>query len=241
MLSRLAFCFRSPRCRGDEVRAVPDIETKTETKTRFVKSGTLYGTARLWLAAAALAAAIGGTALGAGDQAPSAPPSPAASPSIPPQPRPADKPGFLHELGRWWNGSVGYLGDWMKGAGGTVADISKKSGDVAKDAAKGAAEVTQEGVKKTFDASKDAATAIVRLPNTRVVELHATCQTAPNGAPDCAKAATEACRGKGFNGGKPLDVRTAEKCDTTKAWQTGQSPGNGECPIESWITRAVCQ
>jgi hypothetical protein len=160
---------------------------------------------------------------------------------IPPQPRPVDNPGFLHEMGRWWSGSVGYLGDWMKGASGTFVDISKKSGDVAKDAAKGAAEVTQEGVKKTFDASKDAATAIVRLPNTRVVEVHATCQTAPNGAPDCAKAATDACRGKGFNGGKPLDVRTAEKCDTTKAWQTGQSSGNGECPIESWIARAVCQ
>ena len=61
-------------------------------------------------------------------------------------------------------------------------------------------------MKKTFDASKDAATAIGRLPNTRVVEVRERCATAANGAPDCAAAATNACRSKGFNGGQPLEL-----------------------------------
>jgi hypothetical protein len=224
------------------------------TMTRFAKPRSLCGAALLWLAAAALSASAAGAAFAAEDQAPAgaaatvqpapvqqAPPQPAppvaAAPSMPPQPPPVNKSGLLHELGRWWNGSIGFLGDKMKDARGKFEDLGKKSGD----AAKGAAVATQEGMKKTLDVSKDAATTLLRLPNTRVIEVHASCEKAPNGAPDCATAAASVCRGRGFNGGQPLDVRTAEKCDTTQAWQAGQSPGKGECPIESWITRAVCQ
>ena len=46
-----------------------------------------------------------------------------------------DKPGFFHELGRWWDGSIGYLHDKIKAAPGTFEDIGKKSGDAAKGAA----------------------------------------------------------------------------------------------------------
>ena len=79
------------------------------------------------------------------------------------------------------------------------------------------------------------------LPNTRVVDMHEDCERAPNGAPDCAAAAGVACRARGFKGGQPLDVRTAEKCDTTQALRSGQVPTRSICRIESWITRAVCQ
>ena len=123
-----------------------------------------------------------------------------------------EKPGFLHELGHWWDGSIGYLHDKIKAAPGTFEDIGKKSGD----AAKGAAVATQEGMKKTLDVSKDAAVVIGRLPNTRVVDVHERCAIAGNGAPDCAAAATIACRAKGFSGGKPLDSRTGEACPDTK-------------------------
>ena len=171
-----------------------------------------------------------------GPTPPVAPTAPTAAASLPPQPAAPDKPGFFRELGHWWDGSISYLHDKIKGAPGTFEDIGKKSGD----AAKGAAVATGEGMKKTFDVSKDAATTIVRLPNTRVVDVHERCATAGNGAPDCAAAATTGCRNKGFSGGKPLDSRTSEVCPDT-ALASGKAPARGECPLETIVLRAVCQ
>jgi hypothetical protein len=205
---------------------------------RRIKRRSFCGTALLWLAVTCFIAAQSAVASAAEGQAPS---PAAAAPSIPPQPAPADKPGFLRQLKAWWNSSIGFFDKGIKDTSGTFTDFGKKSGDTAKEAAHGAATVTEDAMKKTLDVGKDAATTITRLPNTRVLEMHATCAKAPNGAPDCAAAAASACRDRGFSGGKPLDVRTAEKCDTTPAWRAGQSPGKGECPIESWITSAVCQ
>ena len=109
----------------------------------------------------------------------------------------------------------------------------------AVEATKGAAAATTDAMKNAMEATKNAAAAIVRLPNTRVVEVHEACTRAPNGAPDCALAAATGCRGKGFTDGKPLDVRTAEKCQP-KPFQPGQMPGM-QCAREAVVTRAVCQ
>ncbi len=177
---------------------------------RLIKRNSCCGTALVWVVTAVILFVAAGRALAENTQAPPAPavqaPSPPAAPTAPtaaaprpPQTSAPDKPGFFHDLGRWWDGSISYLHDKIKAAPGTLEDIGKKSGD----AAKGAAVATGEGMKKTFDVSKDAATTIVRLPNTRVIEVHERCATAANGAPDCASAATSACRSKGFSGGKP--------------------------------------
>jgi hypothetical protein len=189
--------------------------------------------AALWLAGALLCAA--GTAAAQPDQTP-----PGAAHAVPPQP-PAAKPGFFGTLGHWWDTSIGFFHDRIKETPATFGDLGKKSGETAKEAAEGAAAVTEDAVKKTFDVGKDAATTIGRLPDTRVIEMHATCGKAPNGAPDCATAAADACRGRGFKGGKAVDVGTAVKCDAAKAAAAGQAPAKGDCPIESWVTRAVCQ
>lgn len=228
--------------------------------TRFAKPKGLRGVAVVALLITAALAVSAGMAIAEDNQAPAAAaaaPSPpvTALPAIPPQPPPANRPGFFHQLKVWWDDSIAFFDRGIKDTRGNVEDLNKKSSDAAKGAAataqgamksavdvtKDAAAVTQGAMKSAVDATKGAATVIVRLPNTRVVEVHERCETAPNGAPDCAAAATNACRGKGFNTGQPLDVRTAEKCDTTPAWQAGQSPGKGECPAESVITRAVCQ
>jgi hypothetical protein len=95
-------------------------------------------------------------------------------------------------------------------------------------------------MKSAVDASKDAASAIVRLPNTRVVEVRERCETAPNGAPDCPAAAASACRAKGFNSGRPLDVRSSEACPPAIVL-LGRTPVEGECPVETVVLRAVCQ
>jgi hypothetical protein len=188
------------------------------------------------LFAAALSASVPAIAV-AGDN----PAAPAAAATAPPSPSPppppaANKPGFLHELGSWWNGSIAYLGAKLNDARGKFEDLSKTS----KEAAKGAATATQEAMKNAVDVSKDAAGVVVRLPNTRLIEMRERCDKAPNGAPDCAAAAANGCRAKGFTGGTSLDVTTAVTCPTP-AELARQKPQQIECPVETVVTRAVCQ
>jgi len=95
-------------------------------------------------------------------------------------------------------------------------------------------------MKGAVEITKNAATSLAKLPNTRVVEVHERCTKAPNGASDCETAAAAACRGKGFASGRPLDVRTMEKCDTG-ALASSQVAGQHDCPVETVVTRAVCQ
>jgi len=243
--------------------------------------------AALFAVSLALAATVAGGALAqdhnnqADSQAPAAAPaqsapqsqapavaspqsSTTAAPLVPPQ-SDSDRPGFLHQLKVWWDGSVALFDTRSKDARATADDANKKQDDTgrgaadgAKDAAKNAATATQDAMKNAveatkgaattatdamkgaMEATKNAATTIVRLPNTRVVDLHETCARAPNGAADCAAAAANGCRTKGFNGGTPLDVRTAAKCDTKPPQAAGQLPGV-QCGPETVVIRAVCQ
>ena len=157
--------------------------------------------------------------------APAGAPPPAAASPIPPQPPPADKPSFLHQLKGWWDNSLGVFGKGIE-----------KSGDVTKDAAGAAG----NAVKGAVEATKNAATTIVKLPGTRMIDVHEHCDKAPNGAPDCQTAAANGCRAKGFAGGKPLDVRTEEKCDAATL-ASGAPPEQRNCPVETTVTRAICQ
>jgi hypothetical protein len=188
------------------------------------------------LLVAALSVSVPAIAV-AGDN-PAAPGAAATAPPSPPPPPPpaANKPGFLHELGSWWNGSIGYFSAKLNDARGKFEDLGKTS----KEAAKGAATATQEAVKSAVEVSKDAAGVVVRLPNTRLIEMRERCDKAPNGAPDCAAAAANGCRAKGFTGGTSLDVRTAENCPAPTLLSR-QEPAKGECPVETVVTRAVCQ
>lgn len=90
---------------------------------------------------------------------PPQPPPPSAA-MLPPQPPPAERPGFLHQLGVWWDDSVTFVDRTIKGNRGTVDDLNKKSGEAAHgavDAAKGAATATGDAMKSAVDATKGAA------------------------------------------------------------------------------------
>jgi hypothetical protein len=161
-----------------------------------------------------------------------APPPPAAAGSTPLSAPPASadaNSGFLHAFGRWWNESFAKFGTNMKDAQKQLDDFNKGQRAAAKEAVKSAAEAT-----------KDAATAIVRLPGTRAIEVHQACPNAPNGAPDCQEAAVNACRGKGFNTGRPLDVSSSEKCVATM-WLANQKQGECHLETEAILARALCQ
>jgi hypothetical protein len=130
--------------------------------------------------------------------------------------------------------------DATRSAAAATGDAMKNAVEATKGAAATATGAAADAMKGAVEVTKNAATAIVRLPNTRVVELHETCARAPNGGADCASAAANGCRTKGFSGGNPLDTRTAEKCDPKPPPQPGQMPGL-RCASETVVIRAVCQ
>jgi hypothetical protein len=156
--------------------------------------------------------------------------------TLPAQPPPANKPGFLHQLGVWWNDSFGDFNVKMKAAREKLDDYNKQQDRAARETAA----ATQEALKNAAQATKDAATAVVKLPITRVVEFHDRCQVAGNGAPDCQTTANEACRKKGFNSGQPLDVSTSQECPA-RVVLSGRPPAEGECHDVTVVLRAACQ
>jgi hypothetical protein len=158
------------------------------------------------------------------EQAPAAPPSGSAFPQQPPE---SNKPGFLHQLGVWWDQGFGDFNNKMKNARDKLDGLS--SSQPAKDA-----------TAATQDALKNAADAVVRLPTTRMFELHDRCKPAANGAPDCPTAANTACRGKGFAAGKPMGISTSQVCSPV-ALMSGRAPGPGDCHDETYILGVVCQ
>jgi len=199
----------------------------TRVAAKTVLTAMLAALLAAALAASAPAIAVAGDNQTAPGAAAAAPPSPPAA---------ADKRGVLYELGSWWDSSITYFSTKLNDARGKFEDVGRTSKDVAKDAAS----ATQEAVKSAVEVSKDAAGAVVRLPNTRLIEMRERCDKAPNGAPDCTVAAAAGCRAKGFTGGKSLEVSSAITCPTATELAR-QKPEHVECPVETFVTRAVCQ
>jgi hypothetical protein len=201
---------------------------------RFARARGLR-TLATWLVAVALSPAAIVFAQNAQPASPSAAPAPqAATPAVPPgsqpgafpaQPPPAaQQPGFIYAFGRWWDSTRGKIDDLRKQSDG---------------AGNGPAAVTQNVLKHAAEATKEAATAIARLPGARFIEIHEHCAVAPNGAPDCQSAAATACRSKGFNNGHPIDVQSSENCPPA-VWMSGREPVPGECPAETVVLMAAC-
>jgi hypothetical protein len=182
------------------------------------------------LAAAGLLATAG-IAIAEDSQTPPAPAAtqqaPAAAPgSLPQQPPPTFKPGFFHQLGEWWNQGFGDFNNKMKNAKDQLDDLKNSQS-------------TKDATAATQDALKNAAQTVVRLPSTRMFELHDKCQVAANGAPDCPSAASNACRVKGFSSGQPMGISTSQVC-SPQALMSGGSR-TVACHDETYILGVVCQ
>ncbi len=147
--------------------------------------------------------------------------------SLPQQPPPAFKPGFLHQLGEWWDQGFGDFNTKMKNAKDRLEDLRQDQS-------------TKDAASATSDALKNAAQTVVHLPSTRMFELHDKCQPAANGAPDCPTAANNACRVKGFTAGKPMGISTSQVC-SPEALLSGRSPTPADCHDETYILGVVCQ
>jgi hypothetical protein len=197
----------------------------------------------IWLGAAmsitaagvVLAEDAGGAGPAAPQQVDETPAAPAAG-AVPAQPRPEGRWGFLNDVQHWWQQSFGDFNAKAKAARQQFDDFNIKQKATAKDAAA----ATEAAVKGAAQAATDVATTVVRLPNTRVVELHDLCKLAANGAPDCGAAAADACRHRGFSTGQPIDVRSSQQCPAA-VLLSGRTPAEGECPEETVVLRAICQ
>lgn len=155
------------------------------------------------------------------------PAPPAGSPSDP-----SYRPGFIDAFGHLVGDSAAKLNSQLKNAGEALGNIGNQTSDAAKGAV-GAA-------KDAADTARDAAGSIIGLPNTHVVTGRERCATASNGAPDCRAAADATCRGKGFASGRSLDTESSQTCSLS-ALLKSRRPSVHDCPVETFVTRAVCQ
>jgi len=156
--------------------------------------------------------------------------------TLPAQPAPVNRPGFLHQLEAWFNDGFADFNTKMKNAKDQIDNYNKQQDKAAKDASA----ATEQVLKDAAQATKDAATAVVKLPVTRVFEVHDRCVVAGNGAPDCQTTAAATCRAKGFETGQPLDVSTSQECPA-RVMLSGRPPVEGECKDVTMILRAVCR
>jgi len=138
---------------------------------------------------------------------------------------PGFRPEFIEAFGRLLEDSAAKLNSQLNHAQDALGDIGSQTGDAAKGA---------------IGTAKNAADAIVALPNARIVTSREACAAAGNGAPDCRTAADAMCRAKGFASGRTLDTQTTQKCPT-RVWLSGRPPAEGDCARETFVTRAVCQ
>ena len=150
-----------------------------------------------------------------------APAQETAAPNPPQQTEPLD---FFGRIFHWFGQQADNFNSNLKDAGSQVNNFGREAGIAA---------------RTTVDAAKDAAGAVVRIPNTRVVSGHEKCAAAPNGAPDCVTAATKMCKAKGFESGKSVDMTTAEVCPP-QVLLSGRNSGT-ECHDETFVSRSLCQ
>ena len=164
---------------------------------------------------------------------PAAPPTQAAPP--------AEKPGVLESVGRWFDQSATRFNEHLRGAkrkwdelGDDVNANNKDLNDKAAAAGKNAAAAG----KNAAEATQSAVEAVTKLSTARMMSGRERCVTAPNGAPDCVTAAEALCRKHGFATGKSMDFTSAEECPAKTL--LGQA-SRDECTTVTFISRAMCQ
>lgn len=141
------------------------------------------------------------------------PPAQVEPPAAPETP-PSYRPGFIDALGRFLGDSKEALDSQVRG--------------------------TQETLGTFGSQARDAAGNVIAIPGTRVITGRQLCPAASNGAPDCQQGADALCRAKGFQGGRNLDVTSAQRCPA-RVYLEARPPKEGECRTETYVTRAVCQ
>lgn len=138
-------------------------------------------------------------------------------PETPPA-APAEKPGFFDQMNRWLEKSATDFNENLKKMKSSVDEFNERAGKAA----------------------KESSDALSKLPGVRIIEAREKCENAPNGSPDCVAAAEKICKGKGFTTGKSVDTQSSQRCPA-RVWLSGRAPAPGECSMQTFVTRAMCQ
>jgi hypothetical protein len=142
----------------------------------------------------------------------------------PPQPQPSARgldPETIDIVGRWIDWSMEDFNARMKAAHGRFVAFGEAGSSAA-------------GSRTGFTDS------LPKLPPARIVAGRERCEIAANGAPDCRGAVETMCRTGGFSTGQSLDTQAVQKCPA-RIWLSGRVPQPGECSMEAFVNRAVCQ
>jgi hypothetical protein len=141
-------------------------------------------------------------------------------------------------------GLVGAFGTWMQQGVTTMSSgfdaMAKGAADAASTMAKGAANAAAGAANVAKDAADVAVDGVTKLPVSGFASGHEQCSVASNGAPDCRAAAENLCRTRGFATGTSIDYQTSEKCPPAYRLSSRERP-EGICPMEHFVTRAVCR
>lgn len=148
----------------------------------------------------------------------------AAQEATPPKTGETQEPGLFSQVGRWLDNQVSGMHSIVEGAGREVKNFGREAGIAA---------------ETTAGNARQAADAVVKIPNARMVMGHQECALAPNGAPDCVSAATALCKAKGFNAGTSMAMTSAVKCPP-EVYLAGRSTGPG-CSDTTFVSQALCQ
>lgn len=151
-------------------------------------------------------------------------------------PQQVEQPGVLESIARWFERGLTSIASGLGNAKSNIDSLGEK----AASASRNIGEKAVEAGKSAADATKGAVDEVIKLPSSRVVQGHVRCDISPNGAPDCRSAALSLCASKGFSKGTSVDFVSAEKCPPA-VWMARRKPEPGECVMETFVTRALCQ
>ncbi len=161
-----------------------------------------------------------------------APANPTAADTAPPSPAP-ENPGIVGAFGTWMQQGVTSMSSGFDA-------MAKGAADAASTMAKGAADAYTGAANVAKDAAGAAVDGVTKLPVSGFASGHEQCTLAANGAPDCRAAAENLCRTRGFASGTSVDYVTSEKCPPAYRLSSRERP-EGICPMEHFVTRAMCR
>lgn len=124
---------------------------------------------------------------------------------------PSHRPGLIDQLGTWLRDSAEGVSSGLKGTQQRIQDINKGTVD-----------------------------ALTSIPVAGFATGRALCPRSANGAPDCYAATDKLCKDRGYTTGRSLDTESAETCNP-RIYLPGYQRKEGDCRIDTFVTRAACQ
>lgn len=115
-----------------------------------------------------------------------------------------------------------------------------KLGDLLRDSAEGVSSGLKDTQQRIQDINKSTVDTLTSIPVAGFASGRSLCPRAANGAPDCYAATEKLCKDKGYSNGRSLDTESAETCNP-RIYLPGYQRREGDCKLETFVTRAACQ